>query len=176
MRRLIGKCLLKMVKPVACTGYEKLSVCLMCGATFPQSRGRKFCTDECRDQYSHAFHWLTARRDAIDRAHHKCEWCGISEQGLRKLSRTRKCLWSGLGYHQCRLEVHHAMPIYNEDRTWHPLNIPSNLRVFCGRCHMLAHRYSSTPRQQHKPNYELPWQIPLDAHVDWWEAPQSEGL
>jgi hypothetical protein len=176
MRETIGKCLWKMRGATSCTGYEKLAMCLMCGSTFAKSRGRKFCSDECRDLYAHLFHWATARRDALSRAHHKCEGCGISEQGLRTLERHGDCLRMGIGYHQCRLEVHHAIPVYSYDRTWHPLNIPSNLRVLCGRCHQLAHRYSASPWHKSKPSYHLPWQVRLDAYVDWWDVAQEKGM
>jgi len=129
---------------VICTGYENQGVCAMCGGTLGKCR-RTYCCQECADLYLNLFFWPWASYEAMARARHQCQRCGVSEHGLSKLAyRTR------IYNSDYRLEVHHIVPLNGEDRTWHHLNIPSNLQVLCHECHVLMHTPSKLRELEHQ--------------------------
>lgn len=122
-----------MTLKVVCTGYENRGVCSMCGGVL--SRGRRaYCSKECSDLYLNLFFWPWASWEAVARAGHKCQRCGVSEAGLHRLAYTTRCYDSTY-----RLEVHHIIPLDGEPRTWHRLNYWANLLVVCHDCHVTLH-------------------------------------
>ena len=134
-----------MDKPL-CTGYENQGVCVMCGG---ELRGRRkvYCSAECHDLYLDLFFWPFARDAAIRRATRKCQICGVTRKGLAKICRNHS--WGHWG-----LSVHHLEPVKGATRTWHVLNIPSNLLVVCHDCHVLLHTpsyWKSQERRQMQP-------------------------
>lgn len=102
----------------------------MCGRELTKRR-RVYCSGECALLYWDLFFWNAAKCEAIERAHHKCQRCGVSERGLAKIYSH----W----YQISILEVHHIRPLNGRARTWNKLNIPSNLLALCHECHVLVH-------------------------------------
>lgn len=115
---------------VVCTGYENQGICAMCGGKLG-TRRRVYCSKECADLYLDLFFWPFARYEAINRTHHRCEECGVTERGLAKIYSR----W----FEMAGLQVHHIIPLNAEGRIWHRLNIASNLLVLCHDCHVLMH-------------------------------------
>ena len=97
-------------------------ICLWCGKPLPKRR-RKYCSDECADEYFvheiKPLWWQCARAMALERANKQCEECQSQE----------------------RLKVHHieALDLW-EDRWNSPKNRQDNLKVLCRACHDDAHR------------------------------------
>ena len=120
---------------VICTGYENQGICAMCGGPLPSGR-RTYCSTECYELYYDLFFWAQAAQNAMYRAHHKCQVCGITARGL---SRIELATWGHHFLEIYRLEVHHIIPLNGQDRTWHALNIPGNLLVVCHECHVILH-------------------------------------
>lgn len=113
---------------VVCTGYENQGVCVMCGGPLGKRR-RVYCGEECADLYLSLFFWPRASWDAIHRANHKCQVCGVTSDGTRAIH--------GTWYEKMGLRVHHIIPLNGQERRWHPLNIPANLLVVCYECHVV---------------------------------------
>ena len=124
-----------------CTGYENHGICSMCGGQLPKRR-RTYCCDECADLYCSLFCWPQASGNAIDKANHKCQVCGVSSDGTRAIH--------GNWYEKMGLRVHHIIPVNGEPRTWHPLNIPGNLLVLSHECHVLLHTPSKLRELEHQ--------------------------
>lgn len=116
---------------VVCTGYENQGICAMCGGELGKRR-RVYCSGECAELYLDLFFWPYARYEAIERAHHRCQECGVTKRGLAKIY----ARW----FEKAQLEVHHIIPLNGEFRQWHPLNIPSNLKVLCHDCHVVTRK------------------------------------
>lgn len=114
-----------------CTGYENKGICAMCGSELPKRR-RTYCSDKCAELYEHLFFWQTACYDALKRAQLKCQGCG---QGYMDVPTIGEGSWA----ERSSIEVHHIIPLNGEDRTWHRLNMPWNLKVLCHRCHTHEH-------------------------------------
>lgn len=114
----------------------------MCGGKLGKRR-RVYCCDECADRYRNLFFWPWASMEAFRRANRKCQRCGITDRGLSKLY----ALWWP---EKAGLQVHHIIPVRGEDRTWHRLNIPSNLLVVCHDCHVLLHTPSRLRELDHQ--------------------------
>jgi len=127
------------MKPkIVCTGLENKGVCVMCGGELPKRR-RIYCSEECAERYVHLFSWGEAQRDALKRAHWRCQICGVSNDGLFKIG-VKLLDWDDNSiYILYRLEVHHIIPLSGADRAWHPLNVPWNLLVLCHDCHVYVH-------------------------------------
>ena len=137
------------MKPkIVCTGFENRGLCAMCGGELPKRR-RAYCSDGCADVYVSLFSWGSAYLDASKRVHHKCQACGVTRDGLFKVGLKELGYDDPSIYILYRFEVHHIIPLNGEDRTWHPLNIPSNLRVLCHDCHVYEHskEYTSGCKQ-----------------------------
>ena len=134
-----------MALKVVCTGFENQGVCAMCGGKLGKRR-RVYCCDTCSDLYNDLFRWSAAKWDAIDRANHKCQRCGVTELGYWETHRHGLSPWEP----SLSLEVHHAIPLNGEDRTWHPLNGPWNLMVLCHDCHVLLHTPSRLKELEHQ--------------------------
>lgn len=116
------------------TGHEGGGYCWWCGGEFPDRRPRRYCSEACRDQYYQHFRWPDASRWALERAHHKCQRCGMSLKGLISLSRIS--YFRRLSYPDIyRLEAHHLDPLAGAPRIWSIKNMPSNLQVLCVECH-----------------------------------------
>jgi len=116
---------------VVCTGYENQGICVMCGGELPKSR-RVYCSDKCAEFYKHLFFWQTASHDAFKRAGERCQRCG---RGCMDVPLLGEGSWA----ERSGMEVHHIIPLNGEDRTWHRLNMPYNLRVLCHKCHVYEH-------------------------------------
>ena len=126
---------------VVCTGYENKGICVMCGGGLPKRR-RTYCSPECNELYLSLFFWPRASWEAVQRAHHKCQVCGVTSAGTDAIH--RDC------YEKMGMRVHHIIPVNGENRTWHPLNIPSNLLVVCHDCHVLLHTPSKLKELDHQ--------------------------
>jgi len=99
-----------------------VKACLCCGKSLPKRR-RKYCSDECANEYFihkiEPLWWNNARRIALERAGYKCEECE-SQEGL---------------------EVHHIEPLEPFEPRWNsPKNRQDNLKVLCSNCHEDVHR------------------------------------
>ena len=114
-----------------CTGYENQGICYMCGGALPKRR-RAYCCDACRDLYSHLFYWPWAQKDSLARAKWKCQKCGLPLHLVPDI--VHPWGWPS-GY-----AVHHKIPINGENRVWHRLNFPSNLKAVCPDCHRIEHK------------------------------------
>lgn len=123
-----------MADKIVCTGYENKGICAMCGGTLP-SRRREYCSGACYDLYLHLFFWPQAQFDAMQSANHKCQCCGITDRGYSRLYQWRlhKSFYATVAF-----EVHHIIALNGESRTWHVLNIESNLAVLCHDCHLIT--------------------------------------
>lgn len=134
---------------VVCTGYENQGICSMCEGQLGERR-RAYCSEECAECYAHLFSWGEAQRDALKQAHRRCQVCGISGNGLFKVG-VKLLGWDDNSvYVLYRLEVHHIIPLNGEDRTWHRLNVPSNLLVVCHDCHVLLHTPAKLKKLEHQ--------------------------
>lgn len=102
--------------------------CIWCEGELKNRRQKKFCSPECSKAYCLMFSWQDAARAALKRAHHHCQMCGVGWRG---------CIAYGDRHNP--FDVHHIIPLNGEDRTWHPLNYPSNLIVLCHDCHIAIH-------------------------------------
>jgi len=114
-----------------CTGYENQGICAMCGGELPERR-RAYCSAKCAELYEHLFFWQTASLDAFRRANRTCQRCGRDDMNTPSVGQGSWAEHSGMN-------VHHIMPLNGEDRTWHRLNMPLNLRVLCHDCHVYEH-------------------------------------
>ncbi len=142
------------------TGYEETGSCAWCGGEFPDRRHRTYCSPECAQAYLGLFHWPEASKQALVRAHYKCERCGMSCQGLKYCTWSNRRLWH-YPYNRWNLEVHHIDPIgsnYYADRLWSLKNVPWNLLVLCKECHGIAH--GAKPAQE---------------DIDLWELARRQG-
>jgi len=108
--------------------------CSWCGNMLPKRR-RKYCSDECSNQYFTnviaPLWWSHAVAMALKRAENKCENCGSTE----------------------KLEVHHVIPLeHREERHNSEKNSQDNLIVLCRPCHEIAHHgikvTRTIPREQ----------------------------
>lgn len=118
------------------TGYEGQKVCRWCGGPFQRPRQRTFCSTACRTTYFRLFSWPDASRWALQRAHYRCQYCGMSQEGIWKLRRDGDWRWpSTIDSIGRRLEVHHVVPMNGQYRAYSILNLPYNLRVACPECH-----------------------------------------
>ena len=115
---------------IVCTGYENRGICSMCGGPLGKRR-RAYCSESCYHLYLNLFFWPWASYEAISRAHHKCQLCGITSDGTRQIHPR--------DYTRMGLRVHHIVPLDGSFRTWNKLNIPGNLLVVCHDCHVLLH-------------------------------------
>jgi len=100
---------------------ESKKVCIWCKKELPKRR-RKYCSDECSNQYFTnviaPLWWAHAVAMALKRAGNKCEECGSKE----------------------KLEVHHIIPLEQfEERHNSEKNHLDNLKVLCRPCHEIAH-------------------------------------
>lgn len=102
-------------------GYEGSGKCWWCGDDFPDKRARRYCSEQCADNYRRHFYWAWAVPWALERAGYKCQEC--SKRG--------------------GLEVHHREPLSDEVRYCNIKNKPENLVVLCRQCHGKAH---TTPK------------------------------
>ena len=109
-------------------------ICIWCGNSLPKRR-RKYCSDECADEYFikciAPLWWQNAVAMALKRAGNKCEQCDGKD----------------------RLEVHHIVPLERgEARHNSPKNNQDNLEVLCRACHERAHHslrtVSRIPKEQ----------------------------
>lgn len=93
--------------------------CLWCHNPLPKRR-RKYCCDECGEQYFRhniaPLWWNVAKKMARERAGEKCEKCGSNS----------------------RLEVHHKEKVVGNYQN-NPANRQENLIVLCRPCHKKAH-------------------------------------
>ena len=123
--------------------------CCFCGAGLGPRR-RFYCSDDCRESYYRHFGWLWAVPWALERAHFKCQRCGISQDGLARLRPF--CA----GWDKYSLYAHHIDRLNGEPRQWNLKNIPSNLMVLCFDCHKAEHQPKpkdpTEPRRQHEVN------------------------
>lgn len=101
------------------TGHEGSGKCWWCGALFPDTRARRYCSVTCRRRYQDTYYWSWASAAAMRRARYRCKECGL--KGKR------------------RLDVHHIVPLNGADRMANPLNHRDNLVVLCKRCHLKRH-------------------------------------
>ena len=99
--------------------------CRWCGGPL-KKRQRKYCCQTCVDAFYHTFEWQWASKQAVRRAHYRCQCCGF-KPGCRKSDFVSL------------LNVHHIIPVNGEVRTWHPFNHPGNLIVLCHDCHVAIH-------------------------------------
>lgn len=95
---------------------------MWCSKPLPKRR-RKYCSDECGDEYfTHYIEPLwrdNATKMALKWAGYKCEECGSNE----------------------KLEVHHIEKLGESEPRWNsPKNRQDNLKVLCRSCHENAHR------------------------------------
>lgn len=104
------------------TGNEGRGRCWWCGADFPDTRARRYCSRKCRRNYQNNFYWLWASARALKRAGYLCQDCGL--RGKRNL------------------QVHHIIPLNGSDRIVSALNKPDNLVVLCKKCHKKRHEKS----------------------------------
>lgn len=98
-----------------------MKICLWCGNDLPKRR-RKYCSDECSNQYFvhriALLWWGNAKRMALKEANNMCAKCGSKK----------------------RLEVHHKRKLEpGESRHNSPKNHQENLIVFCRDCHEKEH-------------------------------------
>lgn len=119
---------------VVCTGYENQGICAMCGGQLGKRR-RIYCCEECANRYRDFFYWNRAKYEAIERAHHKCQRCGVSAKGLARIY----ARWYEISF----LEVHHIIPLDGELRMWNKLNIGPNLLALCHECHLLMRSHKA---------------------------------
>lgn len=105
------------------TGQEGTGKCWWCGGEFPDKRHRRYCSENCSDEYYRHFWWASATRWALERANHKCQECGADNSAP----------------HYYNLVVHHIEPLNNETRFINIKNRPENLIVLCRVCHAKAH-------------------------------------
>lgn len=74
--------------------------------------------------------WVKARRDALKRANHKCESCGLTSDQH----------YSNWGVD---LHVHHMKPVRTFDN-YPEAHTQSNLKVLCCKCHASRHASSES--------------------------------
>jgi hypothetical protein len=102
------------------TGNEGSGKCWWCGANYPDTHARRYCSEKCRTNYQNNFYWLWASNAALKRAGYRCQDCGV--RGKR------------------RLQVHHLTPLNGSDRIINALNRHENLIVLCKKCHRKRHQ------------------------------------
>ncbi|MDD5288426.1 MAG: HNH endonuclease signature motif containing protein [Dehalococcoidales bacterium] len=102
------------------TGNEGSGRCWWCGADFPDTHARRYCSRKCRGNYQNNFYWTWASNAALRRDGYRCQECGV--RGKR------------------RLQVHHLVPLKGSNRIISVLNKPENLIVLCKKCHRKRHQ------------------------------------
>jgi hypothetical protein len=125
---------------MACTEFDRPQdkgvICPMCGVPLPPGRTR-FCSPWCFRTFYDLFFWAEAVKNALKRAHGKCQVCGLSSAGLEAIEQIRRPeFWQ----HHRTLQVHHIDPLNCRRRDFSAMNIPSNLLVVCPECHGLEHQ------------------------------------
>ena len=100
---------------------EEIKHCLWCGKNLPKRR-RKYCSDECGEEYFTQkiapLWWRNAVKLALRRANNQCEKCGSLVD----------------------LQVHHKEALKGEVRWNNAKNRLDNLVVLCRDCHWQQHR------------------------------------
>mgnify|MGYP001356903944 CR=1 FL=1 len=143
------------------TGYEAKGFCFWCGK---QTGHKRFCNEECKENYHRHFVWENARNWCLARAGNKCEKCGIKPlqspkmQGVTRaevaelMSEYPKMLFSRAyasinkeyqnkydyetkKYRYSQLEAHHIDPLNGDKRHINIKNRPENLICLCNKCH-----------------------------------------
>lgn len=157
------------------TGHEAKGFCFWCGKRSGKPNAfipifhKRYCNDECRNNYYKHFIWKYASAWCLERAGYKCEKCGIKplKQPIRQevttaevgelLSEYPKMLWSRAytaidkeyrskydyetkKYKDSQLEAHHIDPLKGDRRYINKKNHPKNLICLCSRCHSHINR------------------------------------
>ena len=87
-------------------------------------RRTAWCSPECTTLFEVNHFWGAAAHEALKRAHYRCSGCGTD----------------------CRLEVHHRVPLEGQYRATTCFNHQENLRVLCRACHRALHNMIRQPR------------------------------